>query len=140
MEYLLLLLAIVPIVWAYRSINLAKKIVPKYKIQHSQSRTIKMIDKMFNYYVGNENKSEERQSIKFFDKQHIRVLVVENEAYWIANNTVYVAHFAEGVVDKDSAKEVDTTTMNDVELKKMIKIIDELTEGNKNEDRGKWNS
>jgi len=30
--------------------------------------------------------------------------------------------------------------MNDVELKKMILIIDELTEGNQNENRGKWNS
>lgn len=140
MEYLFLLLGVVPIVWAYRSINLAKKIEPKYKIQHSQARTIKLIDRIFDYHVGNEDKENNRQSIKFFDKQHIKVLVFEDQAYWISNNAVYVADFIEGIVDKDSAQEVDTTTMSDVELKKMILIIDELTEGNKNEDRGKWNS
>ena len=140
MEYLILLLAIPPLLWAYKVINVAKAIQPKYKIQHTQSRTLKMIDKIFDYEIGNESKADNRQSIKFFDKQHIKVLVVGEEAYWISNNAVYVAEFNDGFIDKDSAQEVDTTTMNDVELKKMIRIIDELTEGNSNEDRSKWNS
>ena len=60
---------------------------------------------------------------------YTRVVFVENQAYWIKNNTLFVADMDEGMVDEDTTREVDTMGMNKVQLEKVIHIVDALTEG-----------
>lgn len=69
------------------------------------------------------------QATKFTSKINLRVLVVGNKAYWISENALYSADMDGNLVDKESAKVVDTMTMDKVELDKMIFIVDKLTEG-----------
>lgn len=73
------------------------------------------------------------QSQKYEEKYNVRVLFVEDKAYWISNNKFMVAEAENGVVVNDTAKAVDTMGMDSVELSKMIFIVDKLTEGINND-------
>jgi flagellin-specific chaperone FliS len=66
-------------------------------------------------------------------------MIVENEGYWIENNAVYRGEFYEDGIDQETVVKLDTMTMSDVELKKLIFIIEQLTKGLDSEDNGKWN-
>ena len=69
------------------------------------------------------------QATKHRDKNIFKILALGNKAYWIRNNAVYEAEIVDGQIDKESAKVVDMTHIDDVELKKMIYVVEKLTEG-----------
>ena len=77
------------------------------------------------------------QAAKHYDKTHIRIIMVQNKAYWIKDSVLYVAQIINGEVDHDSAKEVDIMSMDKVQLDKMMFIVDKLTEGTTND---YWNT
>jgi hypothetical protein len=77
------------------------------------------------------------QAAKHYDKTHIRVIMVQNKAYWIKDNILYTAAIVDGEVDQDSAKEVDIMSMDKVQLDKMMFIVDKLIEGTTND---YWNT
>ena len=79
------------------------------------------------------------QASNFFDKKHSRVFVLEETAYWIQDNALYCADFVDGEVDQETKKRVDTFALDDVQLRKMSLVVDTLTEGINNEDRGPGN-
>ena len=97
-----------------------------------------MINDLYKMQYEHDSKDIKTQSTDYFDKHHPRILVVENEGYWIKDNAVYRAEFNGDGIDEDTAVKLDTMTMNDVELKKLIFIIEQLTKGLSNEDNGKW--
>ena len=76
------------------------------------------------------------QSYKLRDKMQVRVLIVDEKAYWITNNTVFVADLVDGEVDSENAKPIDTMGMDSVQLDRMMFIVDKLTEGTSNDYRG----
>lgn len=78
--------------------------------------------------VQKKKKEVNRQSAKHDKNVNIRVIIMDNQAYWIKDNVFYTAELNHGIVDKDTTKEVDTMTMNKVQLDKMIFIIDRLRE------------
>jgi hypothetical protein len=57
-------------------------------------------------------------------------MIVENEAYWIKDNQLYVADFDNGNINSDSTREVDTMAMSAVELEKTMFIVEKLSEDN----------
>jgi hypothetical protein len=69
------------------------------------------------------------QSRKILEKNQIRIIFSENTAYWIKNNMFLQADLVDGEVDDSTTKVVDTMTMDEVELDKMIFIVQKLTEG-----------
>jgi hypothetical protein len=69
------------------------------------------------------------QSMKHFDSINLRILVIEQEAYWIKNNAVFVAKIINGEIEKDTAVEVDTMAMDKVQLNKIMFIVEKLKEG-----------
>jgi hypothetical protein len=73
------------------------------------------------------------QSNNHFKKNEVRVIVVEGEAYWIVDQTLYVANMVDGAVDNDTTRKVDTMTMDDVQLEKTEFIVQKLTEGKGND-------
>jgi hypothetical protein len=105
-------------------------------IIYTQSYIYSLIKPLMMIY-GEENKRLVTQSTKAYDKGRIKILFAENNAYWIANNTFYVADVVDGSVDEESIKPVDTMGMSKVQLDKMIFIVETLTEGVSDED---WNS
>ena len=80
------------------------------------------------------------QSRRHQEESTTRVIVVDNEAYWIKNNIFYKAPLVNEKIDKDSAEKVDTTNMDKVQLDKMLFIVDKLAEGTSDDSRGSGNA
>jgi hypothetical protein len=70
------------------------------------------------------------QATEHHEKNLIRIIFVESQAYWIRSNVFYTADLDEmGLIDFDSTRAVDTMTMSKVQLDKMSFIVEKLTEG-----------
>ena len=78
-------------------------------------------------------KQPNTQSKNYEKSMYTRVVFLENEAYWIKNNALFVADMEDGVVAEDSARVVDTMGMDRVQLEKVIHIVEALTEGRKDD-------
>lgn len=73
-------------------------------------------------------------------KTNIKVIIMDNRAYWIKDNGFYTADMSiDGTVNKDTTRRVDTDTMSKVQLDKMLFIIDKLREGNLYDSGGSGN-
>jgi hypothetical protein len=137
MEYFLgSLLTILILMFA---VKLLSKDIPKndpIKITYTQSYTHDLISPLLppGGFTG-PYKPLESQAQKHQDKTNIRVLFVDDKAYWISNNQFLVAEAENGIVINDTATAVDIMAMDSVELDKMSFIVSKLTEG-KNNDSG----
>lgn len=103
--------------------------IPKksFKVSISQSRTNEL---MKRFFINNESfPAATTQSMKHFDSINLRILILEEQAYWIKNNAVFVAEVINGEIEKDTAKEVDTMAMDKVQLNKLMFIVEKLKEG-----------
>ena len=79
------------------------------------------------------------QSMKHERSQYTRIFFVGNDAYWIEDSRVYTAKFEDGKVDHENKKTVDMTTIDKVELDKMIFVVERLTEGLSDDSRDSGN-
>jgi hypothetical protein len=79
------------------------------------------------------------QSTKHHDKTNVKVIILDNQAYWIKDNIFYSAPLSGQSIDKDMAEEVDTMSMDKVQLDKMLFIMDKLREGINDDSRGSGN-
>jgi hypothetical protein len=104
-------------------------------VRYSQSHIYSIVAPMMLSYIGHTIKKNS-QSYNYQEEAYIRVVVVDSKAYWIKENIFYTADVIDGIVDKESTKEVDTMSMNDVELKKMLVIVETLREGDGNDSGG----
>jgi hypothetical protein len=82
-------------------------------------------------------KAKNTQSRNLVSNHELRVVFVDGLAYWVKDNCFYQANVIEGKIDDFSKKVVDTMGMNKVELDKMFFIVQKLTEGKKNDGRGR---
>lgn len=69
-----------------------------------------------------------RQSVNHDKNVNIKVIIMDDKAYWIKDNVFYTADMQHGLVDKETTREVDTMSMNKVQLDKMMFIVDKLRE------------
>ena len=95
-------------------------------IHHKYAIRKKYIDK-----INKKSQSKIRQ-----EKENVRVIIVENEAYWVKDNAFYTAPLINDLIYKDAAVQVDTTHMDKVQLDKMLFILDKLREGVSDDSRG----
>jgi hypothetical protein len=112
----------------------SKTLVQKQRVElhYSQSRLYDIIGPVIKILPKKE-KELNTQSSKFYDKVNYRVLILDSKAYWIKDNCVYVANMVNGELDESSATKVDTMGMDKIQLKKMVYIVDKLTEGKSND-------
>lgn len=107
----------------------------QYRVVYNQSHVYKIL----RPYIMLEsliNKQETKTQAKDYEaSMYVRVMVVDNQAYWIKDNTFFTADMVDDSLDNDSTRTVDTMGMDDVQLKKMMFIVEKLTEGTQN-DRG----
>lgn len=134
MEYLLIALATcISTVLVYFVVQKAKRSSEVVKVKVSQSRTY---DLLAPFVIPIDSRRYvKRQSINHLEKTQIRILMTEDKAYWIKDNSFYSADMANGIIIEESTKTVDIMGMDEVELEKMIFIIDTLTEGKANDYR-----
>jgi len=113
--------------FTYRWLQKNSVRVKPIKVLATQSRTNELIKEMF---MPNESfPVATSQAMKYFDSINLRILILEEQAYWIKNNSVFVAEVINGEIEKDTAKEVDTMAMDKVQLNKLMFIVEKLKEG-----------
>jgi len=105
----------------------------KIEVVYSQSNVYELIRPFIPNNIVRE--VEPTQSTKHYDKTFTKIMVVDDKAYWIKDNTFFTASFVDGEVDRENATPVDTMAMDKVQLDKMIFIIETLTKGNFNDYR-----
>lgn len=76
------------------------------------------------------------QSKMHYDRTNVKVIILDDNAYWIKDNIFYKAPLVNNLIDKDSAEQVDTISMDKVQLDKMLFIMDKLREGINDDSRG----
>lgn len=106
----------------------------KVRVVFSQSRVNELMKPLLimRHFIGAiEGKKVETQSRKHHAKQHVKVIISETEAYWIANNKFYTADVLNNLIVQETTREVDTMAMDEVQLNKIMEIVDML--GDKND-------
>ncbi len=112
---------------------LRNKINKQKNIIVSQS----MLQHRYSTRKNNSRKLKTRtQSKNHYDRTNVRVIILDNNAYWIKDNIFYKAPMVDQMIDKDSAEQVDTIHMDKVQLDKMLFIMDKLREGINDDSRG----
>ena len=101
-----------------------------------RSRGIKMVlrsqsaihnkTKMFSPPI--QNPEVFSQSKKHVQQHMLKVMVIDDKAYWVKDNIFFVAETNRGNVLHDSAKQVDTSNMSKADIDKMMFILDKLNE------------
>jgi len=66
------------------------------------------------------------QAKNFVSERMFKVIEIDGKAYWVKNNTFFMADMIEGKINHDSIKEVDTMNMSKKDLDKMMFIVDKL--------------
>lgn len=79
---------------------------------------------------------KESQSLKYQKDVYIKIMVIENQAYWIKDNALFVAEMVNGELMKESSRQVDTMSMDKVQLERMMFVVEQLTEGSPNDHGG----
>jgi hypothetical protein len=67
------------------------------------------------------------QATKFHDNTALRVVLLDDKAYWIQNQRLVEASHENGKIAQDTIKLVDTMAADSVELKKISIIVSKLT-------------
>lgn len=107
--------------------------VSNVSVQVNQSRLfelLKPLEIIKDLVKALSSQQPETQSRKHNAQQHVKVIMSETEAYWIANNKFYVADVRDNFIVQETTREVDTMVMDDVQLKKIIEIVEMLGDGN----------
>jgi hypothetical protein len=108
--------------------------------REKNNRPVIISQSMLQYRYSNRNKKSRKlktgsQSRMHYDKTNIKVIILDNNAYWIKDNIFYKAPIINELIDKDSAEQVDTIHMDKVQLDKMLFIMDKLREGMSDDSR-----
>jgi hypothetical protein len=119
------LLLIIGYIVFFKKEKVYEPMMTQSMIHNQYSKQRKYIEK-----INRKSQSKIRQ-----EKENVRVIIVENEAYWIKDNGFYTAPMVDNLISKDSAIQVDTSTMDKVQLDKMLFIMDKLREGIGNDSR-----
>lgn len=84
-------------------------------------------------YIVVEVEEKQSQLQKHLNKNAIKIMTVDDRAYWIANNIFYMAELKNGMPDFNNANPVDTINMSKTDLDKMMFILDNLRRGIKDD-------
>jgi hypothetical protein len=101
----------------------------KLTVRYSQSHIFDLVSPLLPSIINKTNKQRISQSTIYDKKTNIRVIIVEDMAYWVKDNVFYKASINNEGVDSETTKVVDTIGMDSVELDKMLFIMDRLREG-----------
>lgn len=107
---------------------------PMPSVRYSQSHVFDLISPFLpEGFAAKQPKPT--QSSKHMEEISMRVVFIENKAYWIKDGTFYVARVVHGQVDHGNAQVVDTMAMDKVQLDKIMLVVEKLTEGKTNDSR-----
>jgi hypothetical protein len=122
-------------------IIIAVKKKDKYfsKVVYTQSD----IHKIVKNFIPNdlfEKPKPLSQARKHLKNNTVRVLIIEDHAYWVHDNMFYIADTVEGLVNPETVRPIDTNNMSNRDIDKMLFILDSLKNGNSDDSSGAWNN
>jgi hypothetical protein len=77
--------------------------------------------------------SRSSQLTKRKEKDTIKVIVIDEKAYWVSDNVFYIADAVQGNPIPESARPLDTKQMSNKDISKMLFILDNLKDGKLND-------
>lgn len=110
--------------------------IQDFHIRNSQSYFYVMLGRHLDV-MDKQKQTTPTQAIKLYQKSLTRILIVSGKAYWIKDNKVFVTNLINGEVDEANAKEVDIMSMDQIQLKEILFIVDKLKEDSYNDN---WNA
>lgn len=100
----------------------------RYSQSHIHTLIMPLIPELKNY-----KKKIVTQSSKHEERTNVRVVIVDNKAYFVKEGIFYCADMDGQYIDSTSTTVVDTIGMDRVQLDKMLFIMDQLRDGKKND-------
>jgi hypothetical protein len=74
-----------------------------------------------------KKESKKSQMQKLLDKETVRVVFVENNAYWVHNNVFYKADIDKnGRIDSENAVQIDVFSLSNKEATRLLDILDSI--------------
>lgn len=123
----------------YNKIKSDQKVYRKSKFNYSQSYIYSIVSPMHSPKELGIKKQLVTQATNNIRSKEVRIAIFDEEAYWIANNTLYVANLLNGMIDQDSTKVVDIMALDKVELNKISVIVERLNEETARDNRNSGN-
>jgi len=105
-----------------------KDSIPRYSQSHIHMTILPLLPEIKKY-----KKKAITQSSRHEEKTNTRVVIFDNKAYFVKDGTFYCAEMHGTEIDGANATLVDTMGMDKVQLDKMLFIMDQLRDGNKND-------
>ena len=128
MEYLLVIGLTLLSYWSIIKISNKKRMIFLSKNKYRQSSIYEMVKDVIPKQ-GFDRPKVITQSQKHIQKNMLRVVIADGNAYWILNNVFYTANAINGRVDEETIKPLDIENMPTKELNKMLSILDDLKQG-----------
>lgn len=127
MEYLLgSIVTLITMSIVAKLVRHPKNAVKNIKTNFNQSRQHELVRDFLPF----QRKKLKTQATKNHNARRIRVIFIDEDAYWIEKNALHTARLSSnGQIDESSKIKVDIMAMDKVELDKMIFIVNKLTEG-----------
>jgi hypothetical protein len=123
------------LVIVFTKIYLSKTVKTKIRpIRYSQTRALELSINIIQQAIT-PKETIETQSTVHYSKNTLKILFLGKFAYWIKDNSFYMADIINEEIDHDTTREVDIMTMDTVQLEKMIYIVEQLREGMPNDNR-----
>jgi hypothetical protein len=95
------------------------------QVMKSQS-SIYNIVKQFTPKVPNTNNQINSQSRNYVSEKMIRIIAIDDYAYWVKDNKFFSASLLDGKIDHSTTQEVNTINMSQSDVDKMLFILDRL--------------
>jgi hypothetical protein len=108
------------------------------RVLYRQSDMHNIMKRFFSIQLQLDEKAP-TQLQKRIDANNLKVLMIEDEAYWVVDNIFYVAKADEGIVIPETARPVNTSNMSTKDINRLLFILDNLKNGSKNDSGGTGN-
>ena len=129
MEYLVGSFTTFVLIFLISFIKKADSKEQKVTVRYSQSHIFDLISPLLPEITKKTRENKNSQSHRHYEKNNVKVVIVDGLAYWIKENVFYKSEVLTDGVDPGEAQPVDTIGMSSVELDKMLFIMDKLREG-----------
>ena len=132
MEYFLAIGLTLLAAWSIIRLNGYKVSKTLTSIKYRQSDIHESIRTLIPKKLNNKEKIES-QSAKHAANTMIKIIVIDNRAYWVKDNVFYSADTDNGDIVSPTAEPVDISTMSKKDIDKMLFILDNLRKGIQND-------
>lgn len=132
MEYVLAIGLTLVVSWSIIELNKYKVYRNLNNVRYTQSDKHQTILNLVPQKL-NSKKEIESQSVKHAASTMIKIIVIDNKAYWIKDNIFYSAEADSGDIVEHTTEPVDVSSMSKKDIDKMLFILDNLRRGKEND-------